>query len=129
MRNSSSDRHKVGPYSRKLRRGIISNNIDGRSTLGRFCRDLEAQLVAHVGGRPTIAQKLLIERINKSQVQLDALDEKLQSGRWTGHDQRVYGALLNATRLTLREIGLEAAAATKAPSLTDYISGKYGDAA
>ena len=49
---------------------------------------------------------MLVDRIIKVRLQLDALDDKLTSGDWTAHDQRTYGALLNAQRLCLRELGL-----------------------
>jgi hypothetical protein len=103
---STTNRRRVGPYSRKLQRGAIGDCVDGRSAEGRFIRDLERQLVDHVGGAPSITQRLLIERIVKIKVQLDGLDGKLTSGDWTAHDQRTYGALLNAQRLCLRELGL-----------------------
>jgi hypothetical protein len=128
MAQSSATRHKIGPYSRKLRRGIIADNIDGRSTLGRFCRDLEAQLIAHVGGKPSIAQRLLIQRIIRGTVQLEAFDEKMLGGNWTDQDARNYHGLINRHRLLLREIGLEAAAA-KPPSIADYLRDKFGSAA
>jgi hypothetical protein len=103
---STTDRRRVGPYSRKLQRGAIGDCVDGRSAEGRFIRDLERQLVDHVGGSPSVTQRLLIERIIKIKLQLDGLDDKLTSGDWTAHDQRTYGALLNAQRLCLRELGL-----------------------
>ena len=96
-----------GPYSRLLRRGAIGKLADGRSTLGRFIRHLEAELVAHVGGHPTITQRLLIARLIKTHVQLDLLDEKLGRGDWTMNDSRTYGGLLSAMRLTTRELGLQ----------------------
>jgi hypothetical protein len=103
---STTDRRRVGPYSRKLQRGAIGDCVDGRSAEGRFIRDLERQLIEHVGGSPLVTQRLLIERIIKIKLQLDGLDDKLTSGDWTAHDQRTYGALLNAQRLCLRELGL-----------------------
>src|SRR4030081_3311207 len=106
---STTDRRRLGPYSKRLHRGAIGYLVDGRSAEGRFIRNLEAELVAHVGGSPTIAQRLLVDRIIKVRLQLDALDNKLTSGDWTAHDQRTYGALLNAQRLCLRELSLGAA--------------------
>src|SRR3979411_3130483 len=103
---TTTGRRRVGPYSRKLQRGAIGDCVDGRSAEGRFIRDLERQLVDHVGGSPSVTQRLLIERIIKIKLQLDGLDGKLTSGDWTAHDQRTYGALLNAQRLCLRELGL-----------------------
>jgi hypothetical protein len=125
---SPRDHRTVGPYSRKLRRGAIGASVDGRSAEGRFIRDLENQLVEHVGGAPSITQRLLIERIIKIRLQLDGLDEKLSAGDWTPHDSRTYGGLLNALRLTARELGLKPAAA-KLPSLQDYLAAKAASAA
>jgi hypothetical protein len=105
-------RKQIGPYSRRLHRGSIGASIDGRSELGRFIRALEAALVAHVGGAPSIVQRLLIERLIKLQLQLDGLDAKLAGGEWTPHDGRTYGGILNAYRLTGRELGLKPAAAS-----------------
>ncbi len=101
----------LGPYSRRLHRGAIGESIDGRSALGRFIRNMEADLVAHVGGKPSATQRLLIDRMVKVRLQLDLLDEKLASGEWTPHDSRTYGGLLNAYRLTARELGMQPAAA------------------
>jgi hypothetical protein len=101
---SSPDRRKLGPYSRVLRRGVIGTSaIDGRSREGRYLRDLEAQLIAHSGGAPSITQRLLIERVTRTTVQLNKLDKKLLAGdSWTDHDSRTHGGLINRQRLLLR---------------------------
>ena len=106
-----ANRGRLGPYSRTLQRGALGATLDGRSEQGRFVRHLEAELVKHVGGSPSITQRLLIDRIIRTRLQLDALDEKLAAGTFTPHDQRTYGALLNAHRLGLRELGKPAKAA------------------
>src|SRR5438094_9855075 len=116
VEKSAPSRHRTGPYSRRLHRGAIGDLVDGRSAQGRFIRHLEAELTAHVGGLPSIAQKLLIDRIIRLRLQLDALDRKLASGDWTPHDARTYGGILNAHRLALREIGIRPAA-KPAPTL------------
>ena len=64
---------------------------------------------------------MLIDRAVKIRIQLDLLDEKMVSGNWTGHDQRTYGALLNAYRLSARELGLKAAEKSQ-PSLAGHLS-------
>jgi hypothetical protein len=124
-------RRIVGPYSAVLRRGVIGEAIDGRSTIGRLARDLEAQLVAHVGGNPSVTQRLLIERIVKIKLQLDAFDTKLATGTWQAHDQRTFNALLNAHRLACRELGMAPAPAPQ-PSLAEItaeIAARRGAAA
>jgi len=85
-------------------------------------RHMEAELVRHIGGSPSFVQKLLIERMVKIRMQLDLLEERLLAGgTWTPHDSRTYGGLLNAYRLTAREIGLKPAAA-KGPSLAEHLA-------
>ena len=66
---------------------------------------------------------MLLRRVAKMLLQAELLDEKLAKGEFTPHDVRVYGALNNAIRLGLREIGLKSKAADKAtPSLADYVA-------
>jgi hypothetical protein len=117
----AKSRGKIGPYSRVFQRGVIADTVDGRSREGRLMRHLEAALTAHVGGSPSIVQRLLIERMVKVRMQLDLLDEKLTQGEWTPHDSRTYGGLLNAYRLTARELGLKATVAEK-PSLAELLA-------
>jgi hypothetical protein len=107
--NSQHIHPRLGPYSRRLQRGAIGDLVDGRSALGRFIRHLEAELSAHVGGAPSIAQRLLIDRVIRLHLQLDGLDAKLAGGDWTAHDGRTYGGALNAIRLCLRELGMQPA--------------------
>ncbi len=119
MTKPSENRNKIGPYSRRLRRGAIGDLVDGRSTIGRYVRDLEAQLVRHCGGAPSVTQRLLIDRLIRTTAQLDALDQKLMNGaNWTDHDSRTHGGLINRQRLLLRELGLQPAA-PKPPSLAE----------
>ena len=98
-------RRPLGPHSRRLQRGAIAN-LDGRSTEGRYARALERELTAHLGGSLSVPQKLLLDRVIGIRLRLDALDRKMNKGAWTIYDGRVYGALLNAERLTLRELNL-----------------------
>lgn len=93
---------------------------DGRSTEGRFIRQLEAELIAHVGGNPSVTQRLLIERCIAIRVQLGLFDEKLRAGAWTSHDARTFGGLHSALRLALRELGSKPAPA-KQPTLDDIV--------
>jgi hypothetical protein len=91
---------------------------------GRFVRALEAELVEHFGGRPSIAERLLIDRAVRLRVMLDMFDEKIASGNFTPHDQRTYGGLSSQFRLVLRELGVKAsAAASKPATLQDYWAG------
>ena len=113
----------TGPYSKKLARGAIAYAYDGRSEEGRFIRDLEKQLIQHVGGDPSIAQKLLIDRIIKTRIQLDMLDQKLLGPEWTDHDRRTFGALQNSFQRCLRQLGMQPAP-PPTPTLEEFIHQK-----
>ncbi len=81
--------------------------IVGSTALGRFIRNLEAELVAHVGGHPSITQRLLIDRIIKLRLQLDRLDERLDAdGELSEHACRLRMAAENRLRLDLVALGL-----------------------
>jgi hypothetical protein len=119
IRRSAANKRPLGPYSRRLQRGAIGDLFDGRSAEGRFVRHLEAELIRHLGGNPPITARLLIDRLIKIRLQLDLLDAKLAKGQWTAHDGRTYGGLLNAFRLTARELGI--AAPEPEPTLVDLL--------
>jgi hypothetical protein len=121
-------RGSAGPYSKIFERGPLAPSVDGRSMEGRLIRKLERELITHIGGAPSITQRLLIERIIKTHLQLRALDEKLAGGTWTDHDRRTQAALANGLRLCLRDLGVKPVAA-KPPSLAEYLSAKAGEAA
>jgi hypothetical protein len=117
---------RLGPYSRSLRRGVIGASLDGRSEAGRYARDLERQLTDHVGGSPSITQRLLIERIIKTGLQLRGLDAKLAADTWTDCDARTHGGLVNRERLLLRELGLKPQPAP-VPTLAEHLARKAAE--
>ena len=45
--------------TRALRRGVVGDQIDGRSREGRFLRAAEAELIAQTGGAPSFGQRIL----------------------------------------------------------------------
>jgi hypothetical protein len=72
----------------------------------KFLRRCQAELVAHVGGPPSFAQKLLIRRAARAMLRLELFDARMSSGDWTDHDARTLGGLNNALPLALRELGV-----------------------
>ena len=125
---ASRTRNRLGPYSRTLERGAIGRSIDGRSQEGRFLRAFERQLLDHIGGQSaaSVAQRLLIARLARVALRLELFDVKIAAGTLTDHDARVYGALHNAFRLMLREVGLGATAA-KPQSLGEYVAARAAE--
>jgi hypothetical protein len=75
--------------------------------MGRFARDLEAQLVYQAGGEPSVAQRLVIERLVAVTIQLELFDDKLRSGNWTDLDSRTYSGLVGRQRVLARTVGLK----------------------
>jgi hypothetical protein len=85
-------------------------------------RRLEAELLAHIGGAPTIGQRLLIERVCRMRLQLATFDEKVAAGEgWTAHDQRTLSGLANAYRLTIRELDKMKSDRGRGPSIEEVI--------
>ena len=102
----AKSRGRIGPYSRVVQRGVIADTVDGRSRDGRLARHMEAELIRHLGGSPSFVEKLLVERLIKIRLRIDAFEQKAEAD-WADLDRRTYGALLNNFRLTAREINLK----------------------
>ena len=117
----SWNKGRSGPYSQRLEAGVASL-IDGNTAEGNFARQLEVELVAHVGGSPTITQRLLIDRTVSIMLKLERFDAKLDDSGWTAHDTRTYGGLNNALRLMLRALDAGKPPKARAPSLAEVIA-------
>ena len=106
------------------RRVLGELGVDGRSARGRALKQLTRELVAHVGGKPSVTQRLLIERAVQMRAQLVELDAKLAKGEtWSVLDTRTYSALGNSYRNTLCKLGLDSADSktVERPSLTELV--------
>lgn len=98
----------VGPYSRP---GALAG-MDRRTRAGRLLKAITADLVAHVGGNPTVTQRWLITRIGMLALRCGQLDAKIiEGGGLTEHDSRTFLAWSNSLSRALRDLGLDAAAA------------------
>ena len=115
---SVSKHGRLGAYSRVIDRGVIGDHIDGRSREGRFLRSYEAMLREHVGGKPSVVKRQLIQRAARVALHLELLDEKSFAGghALTMHDARFYIAWSNSLARLLSRLGMDAAT-EKAPSL------------
>lgn len=118
-----ASRHATNPHSRKLKRGAIADNFDGRSEDGRYVRDLEKQLTDHVGGNPSITERLLIQRIIELCMRLNTLDAQLNNSpqTWTSFDDRTYCGIQSGFRLALRELGFKPKP-PPIPTLAEHVS-------
>jgi hypothetical protein len=121
----ANDRRLAHPYAKALDLHTFGSlgRLDRRTHPGKLARDLGAELIEHIGGSPTVTQRLLIERTIKMNLQLDALDAKLERGQWTANDQRTYGAMNNAVRLALRELeGMRPKKRARGPSVGELVA-------
>jgi len=79
-------------------------------------------LIRHVGGNPTIAQSVLIERISWLMLHCHLLDERIVSGKrdWGENDRKCYLAFSNSLVRALREIGLNGSG--REPTLAEVLN-------
>jgi hypothetical protein len=101
----------------------------GHTREARLFRALRAELVAHVGGNPSAAQRALIDRAAMLQTHLARMDEKVfGEGEMSDHASRQYLAWANSVSRMLQALGLEPAkpkAMTAADSLR-ILRDEYG---
>jgi hypothetical protein len=84
--------------------------IDGRSREARALRRFRAQLIAHVGGNPNVAQEAMIQSICQLRLRLLALDQSFaRLGTMTETESRHYRGWTSTFHAALRDLGLEAA--------------------
>jgi hypothetical protein len=95
--------------------------IDGRTGLGKAIRLMRAELIRHVGGRPTIAQKILIDRITHKTIKAHLYEMGvLQEDQGS---KPHYLALVNSLRLDLQALGLKGSG-EKILDLNEYLKNK-----
>ena len=103
----------LGPYSRPS----ALAKIDGRRREARLMRDLRAELVAHVGGKPSATQTALIERVCWLGLHIAMMDRRTAVRRaMTERDGREYLAWVNSQGRLLRQLGLKGAPAPRRTS-------------
>ena len=127
-RRPDDKRKRLGPHSRALDRGAIGQAIRGDSHEGRYIRSYERLLTEHVGGQPSIAQKLMITRAARVALHLEKLDESVfKTGHaLTQHDFQHYCAWSNCLGRLLKTLGLETPSPREPLNLGDYIARVHG---
>ena len=114
MARNFAPKQKIGP-----RRSAASlAKIDKRTRPGRVYRETIAELVGHVGGAPTAAERILIEAAAVKSVRLWLLSQRLLDGKEVASDQNAL-AWLNSLRLDLQALGLASRAKDITPTLDD----------
>jgi hypothetical protein len=113
----------IHPHSRPH----MLSNIDRRTRESRLLEATQASLTQHVGGQPSAAQQILIQRCARLQLFVEAMDKRaFEAGGMSERDSRMYLAWCNSLRRALAQLGMAEAPATKPKpeTLTDYLAGK-----
>jgi hypothetical protein len=119
MEAATEHTRSIGPHSRRIALGMI----DGRRREARLMQAVRAELVAHVGGRPSAVQRRLIERAAILHLRLVLMDAQTAPGGGISEkNAREYVCWHNAYVRTLRELGLKGTA-ERPPSLADILAG------
>lgn len=106
---------KIGPHSRPDRLQII----DGRRAESKLLASVKKDLTAHLGGKPSAVQRMLIDRIAALSLRCHLMErESAQSGEMSERNGRSYLAWSNSLTRALRQIGLDAVPPPKSKPLT-----------
>ncbi|MGI4800694.1 MAG: hypothetical protein ACRYG8_43060 [Janthinobacterium lividum] len=116
---------KVGAYSSP----DALDRLDMRSAEGRFMAQTRADLIRHVGGKPSATQAALIHRAAWLTLHIAKLDAKMTtSGELSDLDDKTYLSWSNSLTRTLKALGMKAAE-TAPPDLKSYIASRAAQAA
>ena len=108
---------KVGPYSRNS----TQRKMDGRSREARLLKSMRAELIAHVGGKPSVAQQILIDQAAELRLRIALMEaETLEPGEMTERRQVQFLAWTGALTRLLKDLGLQGVPQTP-PSLSDVM--------
>ena len=115
--------------ARKLNRRPAHTALDGRTWEYLLLQRTRADLAQHLGGSPSIAQRVLIERAAWLVVYLAQQDAKAKTGElMSEHAARQYLAWTNALTRLMRQLGLQGKA-QRGPTLAEYEASKRQAAA
>jgi len=108
--------YQIGPYTRRL------TKLDGRTREARLMRDTRRELTAHLGGKPSATQAVMIEQAAQLTLRIATMDRKFaETGEQTEHDSRTYLAWSGALTRLLRQLGLKGAP-QPAQTLASYLA-------
>src|SRR4051812_22696126 len=111
---------RIGPHSRPGRLALI----DGRRAEAQFMKRIRDELTAHVGGRPSVTQRMIIDRCAALSLRIHLMDrdEARNDTFMSEKNAREYLCWTAALSRLLRQLGLEETPAdTKPPSITEMM--------
>jgi hypothetical protein len=96
--------------------------LDLRTRQAKVAREVRDELTAHVGGSPTVTQKLMIEQLVQLRLRLAAMDTKFADVGMTDLDGRTYLAWANSFARMLRMLGLNGTKQRSGPTLAEILA-------
>ena len=84
---------------------LAKRTIDGRTHLGKQLKILKLELITDLGGNPTMAQDILIDRIKFKVCNLHFIEQAMARGEINVSDR--YITLSNSLRQDLLALGLD----------------------
>ena len=122
LENADLTHAATTPRIRPPYRPVALAKLDQRTKEARLMRETRAELVAHVGGRPSAVQSAMIERACQLTLRIVAMDRKFaETGAQTDHDSRTYLAWSNSLTRTLAQLGVEGATTAREPTIADLL--------
>lgn len=111
----------IAPHSRK---GVLAK-LDRRTREARLMKQTRAELIAHVGGRPSATERMMIEQAAQLRLRLAVMDRAFgQSANMTEHDSRQYLAWSNSYTRLLGRLGDAAPTQSRGGDLASYLAEK-----
>jgi hypothetical protein len=109
---------RAGPYSR-----LDLPTFSGKTREGAFLRGVRAELVKHVGGRPSATQAALIEAAAQLRLRITLMDRKFsETHTQTEHDTRVYLAWVGSLARLMTRLDSLKGTTERPPSLQDFLA-------
>jgi hypothetical protein len=125
VRRYTAEMPRIGPHSRPDKLQIV----DGRRAEAQLMHRVRAELIQHLGGKPSATQRILIDRAAALSLRLHLMDrEAARSGEMSERNGRQYLAWSNSLTRIMSQIGLEGTA-EREQSLTEYLAGNAATAA
>jgi hypothetical protein len=97
------DRKQIGPYTGDA----ALAKLDGRRKEARLMRAMRDELIAHIGGAPSVVERRLIDRAAVLALRLAIMDARAPDGRLSEKDAREYMCWNNGYARMLQTLGLK----------------------
>lgn len=100
--------------------------MDKRTRTGRVYRTIKTDLIAHCGGSPSVAKRVLIENVSLLETRVHLVSERILSGEdlAAGEGEKLI-SWMNAILSHLRALGLEPTLKDiTTPNLDQYLAAK-----